>query len=171
MRILIWPVLIFLLLVLQTSWFGLFHSEQGPDLLLLFVVLWGMTNGRLQGGLLGAVIGLLQDFLTFSLPGFSVLTRALAGIVGGSYSDNVFQDRPFMFLFMAFVNSVLVKVLFLATMYFYKGDYVNWMQLTVASGRCILWNLVCALPLWLLFRAACAWVNSKGQTGNIYLSR
>lgn len=74
------------LLILQTTFIP-FLSLGGvlPDLLLLWVVIYAIRHGQIEGMVAGFVIGLMEDLLTTQFFGLSALTKTIAGFASGYF--------------------------------------------------------------------------------------
>ncbi len=161
MRLLIWPFLVIFLLGLQSTWFKLFNSAQAPDLLLLFVLLYSLDAGEKHGAICGFCVGAIQDVLTFSLFGFHIVTRCLVGLVVGASRGSVFKDRPITFVMLVGLTSVVIKVVYTVVLMLFNWEIFNVSTLLVNSGKYLLWNLVCALPVWFIYNIAKEWLWQK----------
>jgi len=79
------PLIVFFVLMLHTTVFGLIHIDHvRPDALLLLTVLAGLIGGQQAGTLVGFVAGLLAD-LTLQTPfGLSALVLTITGYSCGT---------------------------------------------------------------------------------------
>lgn len=76
------------LLLLQTTFVPLIGIRGfTPDLLLLWLLAYGIRRGRLEGTLAGFIIGVLQDLATTQFFGLAALSKSVAGFVAGTFSN------------------------------------------------------------------------------------
>ncbi len=161
MRFLIWPFLVLILLGIQSTWFRLFNSAQAPDLLLLFVLVYSLDAGAKNGAICGFCVGALQDVLTLSLFGFHSITRLLVGLFVGASRGSVFKDRPMTFVMLVGITSIIIKVVYTIVLMLFNWEIFNISILLVNSGKYILWNLLCALPVWFIYNVIKEWLWQK----------
>lgn len=90
-----------LLLVFQTSFFGLFPLRGvTPDLMLIATLSVTLLRGPLAGGAFGFVGGLLADILTGRLIGLGAMILTVIGLVAGLLGQRIYSERlSVMFLF------------------------------------------------------------------------
>jgi rod shape-determining protein MreD len=158
MRFASWAVLILFLTSLQMTWFSVFHSEEAPDFLLMFILLHALDEGRGRGAVVGFLLGFLQDITTFSLFGFYSLTRALVGYVVGASRESVYRDRPLFFVVLVAIVTLVIKAMYLLVLHFLSGSAVDVAMVIANSLKCMLWNVACAVPLWLLYNFIREWL-------------
>jgi rod shape-determining protein MreD len=74
------------LLILQTTFIP-FLSLSGilPDLLLIWVVVFAIRRGQVEGMVAGFIVGLLEDLLMTQFFGLSALTKTIAGFAAGYF--------------------------------------------------------------------------------------
>ena len=150
MRILFWPILTLALYTLQTSWFLFFHTSQSPDLLLILILLVALEEGPAAGGLLGCGVGILQDVVTFSFFGYHLVTRTLIGLAVGAMRENIFKDQLSTFLILVAIISGFLKVLHVLFLMVYQREIFTLWPLAWDAGKYIGWNVVCAIPMWII---------------------
>jgi len=70
-------------------------SIQGvvPNLLLITVVYFSISNGQIFGTLTGALYGLLFDLISGNLVGSNMLSNTVAGFVAGYFSGETRRDK------------------------------------------------------------------------------
>lgn len=163
MRFIIWPFLVLILLVLQSTWFMFFNSAQAPDLLLLFVLLYSLDAGAKDGALCGLCVGALQDILTISLFGFHSITRLLIALFVGASHGSVFKDRPTTFVMLVGIVSIFIKVVYAIVLMLYNWEIFNVSLLVINSIKYVLWNLLCALPVWFVYNVIKEWLWQKAN--------
>ncbi len=81
-------LIIFLLFFITQIVFVPFIEISGvrPDVLLVFLVFWGMNREHIVGTVAGFSIGLIQDFFTVGILGTYALVKTLAGFLVRPFS-------------------------------------------------------------------------------------
>jgi len=64
-----------------------------PDLILIILVYYGITQGQIYGTVLGFIYGFLFDLITGSLLGSSMIAKTLAGFTAGYFSSENKRDQ------------------------------------------------------------------------------
>ena len=114
-----WLFFTLFLFTLENHWFLFFNTTQSPDLLLLFLLLYAMDQGKRNGAVYGLGIGALLDVVTFSYFGWHMVTRAALGYLIGKNRVNMFVDRLPTYLILTALVTLLLQVargLFLCVM-------------------------------------------------------
>jgi rod shape-determining protein MreD len=117
-RLWAWPVLGFLILILQSTAAGTFSGQIWFDLPLLFVYNISMLEGANVGALSGFIFGLIQDILTGGIFGFHILTRTLVGFGSGSFKELVYRNNYPYHALIIFIISMVLRILLLVPQYF-----------------------------------------------------
>ena len=165
MRKLIWPVLFLFLLIVQGAVTVFYTGWPAFDLLLVFLYVFTIINGKYWGVGAGLAIGLLQDGLTMGIFGFHMLTRATIAYVMGSIYKNIYQDRAGYHVGMLALGTLAIQ-----------GSYC-FIELVLSGGQwrvlpSLIWealgqavgNGILVLPLLLLGYLVQQWVTSKEIT-------
>jgi rod shape-determining protein MreD len=84
------------------------------DLPLLFVVSWGLLQGRRQGLLWGFLAGMSIDILSGAPFGAATLSLALVGFLAGLGQATVFRYQALLPLLAVFLATILYNLVFLA---------------------------------------------------------
>lgn len=92
-------ILIFIpVLIIQTTVVPLVSiGEVVPDLILILLVYYSMTEGQIYGTVLGFIYGLFFDLVTGSLLGSTMIAKTVAGFVAGYFSSENKVDIYLMF--------------------------------------------------------------------------
>ncbi|MEP0860422.1 MAG: rod shape-determining protein MreD [Ignavibacterium sp.] len=92
-------ILIFIpVLIIQTTVVPLVSiGEVVPDLILILLVYYSITEGQIYGTVLGFVYGLFFDLVTGSLLGSTMIAKTVAGFVAGYFSSENKVDIYLMF--------------------------------------------------------------------------
>lgn len=149
MSLLLWPLLALILYSVQTSWFMFFNTTQGPDLLLIFILICSLEDGPKAGLLAGLALGGLQDIVTFTFFGYHIVTRMLIAGVVGAMRDNIFKDQLSTFLILVGIVSAFVKVTHLVFLMIYQGEFLPIWPFVVDMVKYMGWNVLCAVPMWI----------------------
>lgn len=108
-------ILFFLALLIQITVIPLI-SIGGviPDLIIILLVYYGITQGQIYGSVLGFIYGFLFDIITGSLLGSTMISKTIAGFTAGYFSsenkvDNYLISYNFslIVLLCAFIDSTI----------------------------------------------------------------
>jgi rod shape-determining protein MreD len=138
-------------LVPNLSIWGIF-----ADLPLLFVVSWGLLQGKRQGLLWGCVAGMSVDILSGAPFGAATLSLAVVGFLAGLGQATVFRYHAALSLLAVFLATILYNLVFLAIVDI-LGQPVAWLDslLRVVQPSAVLNALLLPLvfiPLRLVHR-------------------
>ncbi len=87
-------VFFFPLLLIQTTIVPLLAIETViPDLILILLVYYSITQGQIYGSALGFIYGFLFDIITGSLLGSAMIAKTVAGFTAGYFSSENKQDQ------------------------------------------------------------------------------
>jgi rod shape-determining protein MreD len=125
-----------------------------PDLLLVVVVSLGLLRGSVPGAAFGFAGGLILDLLTLETLGLTSLVLTLAGFWAGRYAETTGRGRRLAPLTAVAVITVLAGLFGFVLQYMLGTDVVAQQALVAALLPTLLLNLVLALPVYLLVRAA-----------------
>ncbi|MEO8230663.1 MAG: rod shape-determining protein MreD [Ignavibacteriota bacterium] len=64
-----------------------------PDLILILLVYYAITQGQIYGTILGFIYGFLFDIITGSLLGSTMIAKTMAGFTAGYFSSENKQDQ------------------------------------------------------------------------------
>lgn len=92
-------IIIFIpILIIQTTVVPLISvGEVVPDLILILLVYYSITEGQIYGTILGFVYGFCFDLITGSLLGSTIIAKTVAGFVAGYFSSENKIDIYLMF--------------------------------------------------------------------------
>ena len=95
----------------DTVFNGLSVAGGKPDFVLILVVFFAIFRGSVQGGLMGAALGMLEDLMTGRFIGINALCKGLLGYVAGISERNLYKNNFFVpiaaVLAATFLNAVL----------------------------------------------------------------
>ena len=78
-----------------------------PDLLLVAVIFYAISEGALFGFFVGILCGFLIDVLSGTLFGLSIFTLGITGLVIGSYKNKLDRDTVAIQVVLTFIVAVL----------------------------------------------------------------
>ena len=144
-------ILSFTGLILQSSYFDYF-SLLGvkPDIVLVCVVCYAVFNGPVKGGIIGAVVGLIEDLFMGQYIGPMLILRLLTGGGVGFFSRNFYKESiliPMAVLFaVTFMSNTLLWI-FNSLM----KNYISWMYLIKVSLLQGAYNMI-FMPIFYLIK-------------------
>ena len=109
MRIVVLFFAAFLGIVLRDTVFnGLSVAGGKPDFVLILVVFFAIFRGSVQGGLMGAALGMMEDLMTGRFIGINALCKGLLGYLAGVSERNLYKNNFFAAILAAtFLNALL----------------------------------------------------------------
>ena len=160
-----WPVLAFLLFILQGTGMGTFSGKLLFDLPLLFVYNFAMLRGPKEGLTSGLVLGLIQDLLSGQIFGFHALTHALCGYYCGSVKELVFRNNYPYHLAIMFFISLLVRLFFLVPLFVMNGSFTDlWAGYLLSSLSYCVGNSLLVVPLGMVMVLIERWIEAGDIT-------
>jgi rod shape-determining protein MreD len=149
---LIYILIIYILVIIETSFFPQFRFFQvKPDLVLLFVVSVALLKGYWEGAVLGIVAGFFMGIISWNLCGIYMLPYALAGFFAGQIKERVEPDNILVPLLSSLGASALFSFIF-----WFLGSSLEIIKTTpqdfVNSILFILLNILFSLPIFYFVR-------------------
>lgn len=87
-------VLFFPVLLIQLTVIPLLSVNSAiPDLILILLVYYSITEGQIYGSLLGFIYGFFFDIITGSLIGSTMIAKTIAGFTAGYFSSENKRDQ------------------------------------------------------------------------------
>lgn len=87
-------ILFFPLLLIQLTVIPLLSINSViPDLILILLVYYSITQGQIYGTVLGFIYGFLFDIITGSLIGSTIIAKTIAGFTAGYFSSENKRDQ------------------------------------------------------------------------------
>ncbi len=87
-------LLFFPLLLIQTTIIPLLAIDTVlPDLIIILLVYYSVTQGQIYGTVLGFIYGFLFDIITGSLIGSTMIAKTMAGFTAGYFSSENKRDQ------------------------------------------------------------------------------
>ncbi len=109
-------LLFFPVLVLQTTIVPLIAVRGiAPDLIVILLVFYAISNGQIYGTVLGFVYGFLFDLITGSLLGSAMLSKTLSGFIAGYFSNENKKETyltTYMFSLIVLLCAVVDSVVY-----------------------------------------------------------
>jgi rod shape-determining protein MreD len=129
-RISIWLVIIFGVIIQTTIISFIQVGNARPDLLLIITVSLALIFGRVAGGSIGFFSGLLWDLLTAQVFGMYTLAKLLTGYIFGTFEKKVFKENPILPI-VAFFLATFVHEFILYISAFMLGIHVPFWEMVV----------------------------------------
>lgn len=106
----------FPVLIIQTTFIP-FISLQGvvPDLVVILLLLFTLSNDQMFGTILGFIYGFLFDLITGSLLGSAMIAKTLAGFVGGYFATETKKEnylKSYSFSLIIFLCALIDSTVF-----------------------------------------------------------
>ena len=153
-------LLLAIALILQST---LFHSlvfrGATPSALLVLVVWYALSAGRMEGMLLGLIAGIFEDALSWGTGGGWTIATALAGFFAGSVRGGFFTESIVPAAVITFFATVLRALAFwiVMAMQGYKSG------LGATHAHAALWQGVENVLLYVLIILAVRWIDGWKQ--------
>ena len=149
LRYLLLILLPLLALLLQTT---VFHQAAPlnciPDLLLIFVVCFGIFNGPIKGGCYGLLVGLVEDLYIGRLIGINALCKGVVGYIVGKFQFNVYRERVFIGVAGVFFGTIVSNLLRVLLIAIYSPPAVFYFDMIWQFLVQILYNIVVSIPIY-----------------------
>lgn len=123
---LIWAVLVMAMALLEAQW-PYFLRVQGvvPQLVLILVVYFAITDGEERAMFTGLLGGVFQEVATDDALGHRVLCLVIVGFVAGALSRRLITENPAVKASAVFAASVVHGLLYLIIDYVQRPGMVN----------------------------------------------
>lgn len=113
----IFSIILFIpVLVIQTTVVPLISIGQViPDLILILLVYYSITEGQIYGTVLGFFYGLIFDLVTGSLLGSAMISKTVGGFVAGYFSSENKIDIYLMFFnfgMIVFLSALVDQIIY-----------------------------------------------------------
>ena len=114
----LWFVLLLLAAGIQATWFeGLQYRGAMPNLVLLLVVYFSLSDGEERGMLTGALGGLFQDVAAGSALGHHVVCHVIVGYIVGIGGHRLVTGHPAVKAGIVFISGIVHALLFASIAY------------------------------------------------------
>ncbi len=128
-----------------------------PDLVLLFVIAWGLLSGTQEALFAGLVGGFMLDVLSGAPFGFSTLSLTLVSYLAGVSEINVFRTARLMPYIVVGLATFLYYCIFTFLLQFSGHRVIWWPTLLRVVMPAVLLNVLCMPIVYHLMR----WLQSK----------
>lgn len=123
-----------------------------PNTALAIVVVIALSKGRVYGGIVGLISGLMMDVMFSMTVGISSLILFLTGYITGVASDSFAKENAVNPVIFTILGTVFYNALFAMFMYFTSRDVtLEYAVKSMFSFELIL-NGIAALLIYILFR-------------------
>jgi rod shape-determining protein MreD len=128
----------FLALILQTTIFPLLqYRGTMPDLMLILVIFTALFSNSTVGGVVGFIVGLIQDLVISRYLGLCALSGLITGYTVGKLEGRLFKENPVVPIILVFFGTFLYN-----TVYFmgrglcgsFPLSFVQLMMTTLTEG-------------------------------------
>lgn len=111
------PLIVFIPVVLIQLTVVPFIAIQGvvPNLLLIAVVYFSISNGQIFGTVTGAIYGLLFDLISGNLLGSNMLSNTVAGFIAGYFSGETKREKylyTYSFTLVVLMSALINAMIF-----------------------------------------------------------
>lgn len=118
LRKLVWAVSAALAVPLQTTWLEWVRvGGVLPNLALLLVVYFALSDGEERAMFTGLLTGIIEDVLTDAVLGHHVLCNVVVGYAVGRFSTRLISEHPAIKTGLVFCSAVAHGVLFTTILY------------------------------------------------------
>lgn len=122
-----------LLIILQVTLIGYLLSIPNynvtPDIVILFVIYIGYTQGNIPGMLSGFISGLILDMLSGSFIGLLALSYSIAGFIAGYFNreTSAGSSRRSSFIGIIFLCTLVAYTIYYAI--YFQGSSINFFEI------------------------------------------
>lgn len=117
-------VILIIAFVLQTSVFSrlpLFSST--PNLILVLTFIYGYSNSKISGMLMGLFGGLMIDIFFFDVIGYHALILLILGFVSGIWDSVFYSDDLYVPLILLIVSDVIYGIMYFIVWYVLQSRF------------------------------------------------
>jgi rod shape-determining protein MreD len=126
LKILIYTLIIFLIVILQSTlldYIKIYYIK--PNLLIVFIISVALLRGNIEGSIIGFFIGLSQDLISGKVLGFYTILGLYLGLIIGSVNKRLYRENFLVVIFFTFISTIAyeMSVYFLSTFLSGKIDF------------------------------------------------
>lgn len=119
----VWAIVVIGLALLEATWLPVISIQRVvPNLMLVLVVYFAITEGTERGMYTGLIGGIFQDVSSNTGIGHHVLCLVIVGFVVGRMASRLITDNPYVKTVTVFVASIAHGILYLLIEYVQKVD-------------------------------------------------
>ncbi|MCL2481709.1 MAG: rod shape-determining protein MreD [Spirochaetaceae bacterium] len=101
-------IVMFLFVLLQSTLLKKLPSHYiYPDIALIILIFFSNSRGVLEGQISGFIIGMAEDFLSLSPPGFNSFVKTIIGFIFGNTKGKIFLDPIFFPMLMVLIATLI----------------------------------------------------------------
>lgn len=119
-----------------------------PELLLCWLLSWGLLAGSQEGLAMGAFCGFLADMISPSFLGLYLVMYGTIGWFSGHVREQVYHDTILLPLSFIVSGTVVVQIVFLVQLLFANFSFTMLGSWFLFSLEQLLWNLLFVLPIY-----------------------
>lgn len=130
-------LLFFPALLIQTTIIPLLAIENViPDLVIIILVYYAISQNQIYGTVLGFIYGFLFDIITGSLLGSTMIAKTIAGFTAGYFSSENKQDQyliPYNFALIVLLTSLIESTItaFFSSVSFNTNIFMLFIQYSI----------------------------------------
>lgn len=150
-------VLCFLLQTTVFQWLKL--AGISPNIMLIFVVCFGLMRGRTEGAVLGFFCGLMLDILYGGYLGVFALVYLLIGYLNGCFNHMFFTDDVILPLGLILANDLLLNLCIYVLYFLLRNrlDFLFYLRYTILPE--MIYTIVVTLVLYKAFLLIHLWLK------------
>lgn len=126
-----------------------------PDLLILWVLAFGIRRGRMEATIAGFAVGLLQDITTTQFLGLAALSKSIAGFVAGIFANENTAEQTlgsYRLIFLSFLLSMIHNLVYYFVFYQGIDGSVIAAMLWSTAGTSVYTGIIALLPMFAFAR-------------------
>jgi rod shape-determining protein MreD len=120
---LVWLVLIVVSALLEATWLqAISIQEVVPDIVLILVVYFAITEGAERGMYTGLIGGIFQDVAANTGVGHHVICLVLVGYIVGRMASRLITDNPYVKALTVLFSTIVHEIFYVMIEYVQKVD-------------------------------------------------
>ncbi len=153
MTVLLISLTIILNLLLQSTVLPYFEIlDKVPNTGLIIVVIIALAKGRYYGGLLGILIGLLQDVLFSTVIGVNSIIYFFAGYLIGYVEDTFARNSLINIIIFTALGTIYYNIFYSLYMYFLNRPVTFILAVKSVFSFEVIYNCIIAILVYKLFQ-------------------
>lgn len=140
-------LLAFIGIVLKDTVFNALSVAGGkPDIALIIVVFYAIFNGYERGGIMGLILGLMEDLMTGRFIGVNAICKGIIGFAIGFSREHLLKNNfviPILMVFVATFANAIMYGLFSVLI----GSHLNIGRLLLSTVPNVVYN-ICFAPVF-----------------------
>ncbi|MCL2704892.1 MAG: rod shape-determining protein MreD [Spirochaetaceae bacterium] len=115
-----------------------------PDIALIILIFFSNSRGVIEGQVSGFLVGIAEDFLSLSPPGFNSFIKTIIGFIFGNSKGKIFIDPIFFPMLMVFIATLIKGFTAVIISSVFLSPETSPDVFTVKFGIEIIENCICA---------------------------